>query len=666
MLKIYILNIIFVCATFSNVEWAYEVEEFSSEYSSKENSARQIIGLPSVRIEQGRTTLAWQASEESSFSGEFIKVSFQNQIIAEYVYIHESINPGAISSIIIYDESGQKEDTIYKPDSFDFPSETSRIFKWNILDGSKFPVKYLKLNLNTARIPGFNQIDAIGISENEAETNPKIKLIGENDFTAKKQNLGININSYYPELAPIINSEGNKIFYTRNAHPDNIGYEKKQDIWQSKMDSNGKFEPSINLGKPLNNKYANYAISISPDENSLLLGNIYSKDGIPKSGISISYKDSTKWSFPKPLIIKQFDNLGRFKSYFLAPDGQTLLLGYESKNSIGGTDLWVSFLINDSTFSTPKNLGTINTAGNELSPFLAADSKTLYFSSNGYPGYGSQDLYYAKRLDSSWKKWSEPINLGGNINSSGWDAYFTIPASGDYAYFVSTDGSIGGDDIFRIELPENLQPEKVMLISGLVLNGKDNSPVKANIYYERLSDGLQLGIARSNFETGEYKIVLPSGEEYGIRADAEGYYPVNKNLDLRETEFSEKFEMNLTLLPIEKGQKIRINNIFFEFNKFDLLPSSYPELDRLAKLMNDQPSLRISIQGHTDNVGTYQNNLELSNKRAKSVKDYLVSKGIDELRLESIGLGESFPLEKGDSEETHKKNRRVEFEIIEK
>lgn len=658
-----IILLLFSQNVFSEIVWADKLVDFSSQYGEKQHSAKQILGPPQIQTYLGTTPLAWRPKTKTSLTGEFITVAFSKNIKAEYIYIHENFNAGSITEIILFDNN-DNPDTIYKPKKLFLPEESTRIFKYKIPGGAIFPVKKMKLILSTSRIPGFNEIEAVGLSTNEYNSQPSIAEIDEKLYPKLPENLGLGINSEYPELAPVINSKGDKIFYTRNYHPENIGYNKLQDIWYSKM-KNGIFETPKNIGYPLNDEFPNFAISVTPDDNALIVGNVYNKSGKPNSGISISHRDKDKWTYPKEIEIKDYEKIGNLSSYYFAADGRTLLLAYEAKESIGGTDMWVSFLESDGKFSKPRNLGEmINTADNENSPFLAVDGKTLFFSSRGYPGYGSYDLFYTKRLDSTWKKWSKPVNLGSKINSAGWDAYFTIPASGEYAYFVSTNNSIGAEDIFRVELPESLKPEEVLLISGRVLNSKNNSPVKATIYYERLSDGEQLGIARSNSETGEYNIVLPSGEVYGIHAHSEGFVAINENFDLSDNSQYKEINRDLYLVPIEKGQKFRINNIFFNFAKYNLLPNSYSELNRLSELMKNRPNLRILIEGHTDDIGTQERNLKLSKKRAQAVKEYLVSKGISESRIEIKGYGKSKPLLNEETEEARKQNRRVEFVII--
>ncbi|MGA2298580.1 MAG: OmpA family protein, partial [FCB group bacterium] len=515
-------------------------------------------------------------------------------------------------------------------------------------------------------ILGLNQIDAIAIADTQDTIKPCINLEKDMEAIPEAEHLSKNINSEFSDLCPVISPDGKTLYFTRDKHPENIGTDKNEDIWYAKAVDND-FEKAKNLGPPINNKWNNFAFSISPDGNALLLGNAYYPNDSIGQGVSISYFKGDNWSFPKKLEIQNYYNLHKkYVGFFLAGSGKVLLSTLERDDSQGGMDLYASFLQNDGTWSEPLNLGTsINTAADEATPFLAADDVSLYFSTAGRCGYGSNDMFVSRRLDSTWTKWSEPVNLGPKLNTPGWDAYYTIPASGEYAYFVSTTNSYGQEDIFRVKLPESLRPKPVVLISGRVLNA-NNEPVDAKIVYETLPSGMEAGIARSNPKTGEYKIALPAGAKYGFLAEAQGFIAINENLDLQNIKNYQEITRDLHLVPIEQGQTIRINNIFFEFGKYELLEDSYSELNRIVSFLKDNPNVSIQINGHTDNIGPAQRNLTLSKKRAEAVSEYLISKGIINSRLKIKGFGQTKPIEKNNTEEGRSRNRRVEFVILNK
>ena len=338
------------------------------------------------------------------------------------------------------------------------------------------------------------------------------------------------------------------------------------------------------------------------------------------------------------------------------------------EDSNGGRDLYASFLNEDSTWSEPLNLSNkINTAGEEASPFLAADDKTLYFSSNGYSGFGGSDIYISKRLDDTWTNWSEPENLGPTINSQYEDLFFNIPGNSDFAYY--SQGVNEDDlDIFRVAMPVFKRPDPVILVKGKLLDSKTGEPIEAKIVYERLSDGKEIGQTSTNAETGEYELLLPAGEKYGIRAESDGYIAQSENIDLTGvTEDGEKTmsQKDLLLVPIEVEATVVLNNVFFDFDRATLKPDSYPELNRVAELMEERSGLRIEVAGHTDNIGPDAYNVGLSERRARSVVNYLIGKGIDTSRFEIKYFGNTQPVADNSSREGRRKNRRVEFKILE-
>ncbi|MCS7086028.1 MAG: carboxypeptidase regulatory-like domain-containing protein, partial [Bacteroidia bacterium] len=363
--------------------------------------------------------------------------------------------------------------------------------------------------------------------------------------TTVLENLGSAVNSPYDELGPLITPDGKTLYFTRENHPDNVGGIKEgrrnQDIWFSKLQSDGTWSQAQNL-RELNTDGAEFITSISPDGTRALF----------KRG-NIIKKTRTGWSAPEPMEIRNFVNThkDKFSNYFLANDGQTLLMSIQNQKSVGFLDLFVSFLQEDGTWSEPQNLGkTINTFGDEVSPFLASDGVTLYFSSNGLKGgYGDQDVWVSRRLDNSWTNWTTPVNLGPQINTSDYDAYYVIPACGDYAYMVSKKNSMGMMDIFRLPIPPDAKPKPVMLLSGTVKDGAGNPIEDVDIEYS--SGGKKLGTGHPDPLTGEYILVLPSGARYTVEAKAKFYQSDKREYDISsisECKF-ETADFKLELMP---------------------------------------------------------------------------------------------------------------------
>jgi len=666
-----ILLLIVLSSTFcfsQAVEWADSVTSYSSFSVSglkKQFGPAQILGKPSKLPATGTSAAAWAPATDDG-GPEFIEVRFKNSIYVQQVAIAENFNPGAITEIILIDAS-QKENSVYSnPNPTVLTGIVGRMF-YVFFKKTNYPIQGLRLKLNTAAIPGSNQIDAIAIGETSDTIRSIINTIDNPISNFEKENLGANVNSTTEDLAPYISPDGKTLYFTRQGHPQNIPPVDYQDLWYSTSDGNGGFNPAINIGAPINNNDNSAGACITPDGQRMLVLNTYKADGTMDKGVSISQLEGEKWAMPVALKIKNYYNNNQYGEYFLTASGKILLMTCERDDTEGSKDIYVSFHMEDGSWSEPKHAGNaLNTAESESSPFLAADEKTLYFSTKGHPGYGNNDMFVSYRLDDTWTNWSEPLNLGSSINTDGWDAYFTLPANGEYAYFVSYKNSMGGADVFRQKLPASAKPKPVILLSGRVLHAITKNPLKAKIVYENLSDGKIVGEAFSDSLTGKFKIILPVGKKYGIIANKNNFFPLSENLDVLKLNEFKEISKDLLMMPIEIGSVARLNNIFFDFNKSALKPDSDTELNRLISILKQYPTMEIEIHGHTDNVGTDVFNLELSNKRAKSVYDYLVSKGISPTRLKFKGYGESKLIVNGNSEEANLVNRRVEFAIVKK
>jgi OmpA-OmpF porin, OOP family len=519
---------------------------------------------------------------------------------------------------------------------------------------------------------------SIAFTQTSFDTTAKPKAQKENIIHAntivKIENLGFRVNSELAELRPTISADGNLLFFICENHPENTKYRSvpnSQDIWYSERDSAGKWQDAIHLGYPLNTMQYNAVYWVSPDNNRILIRGAFVEGAYVGKGVSIcKLKKNGAWGEPNALQIKNYNRYdkGRQSGATMSHDGKTLLL-YMSPEAGGiNNDLYVCFLTNDGTWTEPKSLGKKISipSYDEMTPYLASDGETLYFSSNRPGGSGDNDIWMTKRLDKSWEKWSDPVNLGEPINTDDWDAFFTLDAGGEYAYLTTKLKTLGESDIVRVKLLEREKPDPVVLVSGNVYNKKTGKPLSASLVYQTLPDGIEAGNGISNEGDGSFKIVLPYDKNYLIRAAADHFFAQSENLNLDsliKVGYKE-IHKDLYLAPIEIGQVVRLNNVFFDFDKSDLRPESFIELDNLVKILNENPGIEIEMSAHTDGKGSAEYNLKLSDNRATSVREYIVSKGIAPNRIVSQGYGETKPEASNDNDEGRQLNRRVEFKIL--
>lgn len=647
------------------IQWAANVVRVSSEFDyakyPTQYRAEQVLGEPSLEIKGGQSAAAWSPAKENNpiAYGEFVEVSFAKPMSIQQVLIHENFNAGAVSRITLIDTE-RNNHVVYNDTSMKaWPS--GRLLQVTFSKTS-YSVATVLVELSTFKSNGYNQIDAIGIADNTHLPTSFIRLTSTNSSRIEKESLGPKINSSVDELCPVITPDGKTIYFTRDGHPDNIGG-VYQDIWMSNIDSTGQFDYPINLGKPLNNDQNSTLSSITPDGNKALLLNIYKPDGSMGKGLSMTTRGPNGWGFPETVKMDDYYNDNTFAEFSLSNSGDVIILTIQRKDGVGSKDLHYSLLKEDGTWTAPVNMGkVINTVGSETSPFLAADNRTLYFASECFPGYGSKDIFMTRRIGNGWENWTPPINMGNSINTDGFDAYYTLPASGDYAYFTSKSPS-NKVDIYRIPVPKELRPNPVTLIKGTIRDKKSGAFLATSVQYYSLTTEQLMGTAISNEKDGSYQIVLPAGDHYGFSAQKEGFIGISSDIRLDTVSVYQEIIRDLYLAPIEVGTRIVVNNIYFDFDKANLRKESYVELKQLAALMKKNPTMKVEIEGHTDDVGNDAYNLTLSGNRAKSVSAYLISCGIAAERIMSTGKGENNPVAPNDTDENKQLNRRVEFII---
>lgn len=483
-------------------------------------------------------------------------------------------------------------------------------------------------------------------------------------------NLSSNVNTEYREYGPMVTADGSKIYFTsrrkgttgNSIAADGMYYE---DIYETEKTSNG-WTKAKNVGTPLNTKLHDAIVGLSPDGQTMF---VYVDDN--GGDIYVSTLKGSRWS--KPISISENINSPYHESKAcISYDNKTLYFISDNPAwSIGGRDILYCTLQSDGTWSKPVNLGrNVNTIYDEVDIFLHPDGKTLFFSSKGHNTMGGYDIF--KTVKDANGNWSTPVNIGYPINTPLDDAFYVITASGKSAFFASVrPEGFGLHDIYELRYPaaeDKTQPvtEKffVTLVKGTVKDKYSGNPLEAKIeIIDNTNDDVVVTFT-TNSLTGAYLVNLPSGKNYGLNVSKEGYLFHSENFNLPDTAEYQEFIIDVLLQRIEIGTTIVLKNIFFDYDKATLRPESYPELNRVVEILIKQPKLKIEISGHTDNRGGYEYNKKLSTERAKTVVEYLISKGIDKSRLTYAGYAFEYPIATNDTDEGRQLNRRVEFKII--
>lgn len=588
MKKLFLFFLIFysIVLNAQQVQWANEVIKFSTEYSRNAYGAKMILGSPNKLPAWGESPMAWAPATMDNPRGEFIEVGFEIPQQISQVAIGESNCPGAIKKVIAIDTKNKKY-ILYQNDTILPRFGSGGGMKNIVFPRTEYSVKAIRVELNTKAISGMNQLDCIGISESREFINAVIDTIPYS-YNSPAENLGPLINSRVDDMLPIISPDGNTLYFARKKHNENIGDEKRDDIWVSTLDENNNWTAAKNIGAPLNNEYHNYVAWVSADGKTLTLANDYKNPGVGQR-VSISTEKENVWTFPTTLKINDMYNKNEFSCYHLNAEGNVLFLAIQRGDTYGDMDIYISFLQKNKVWTVPKNLGAIiNTAATEGSVFIAADNKTLYFASNGRSGFGGFDMYMSKRLDDTWMNWSEPKNLGQQINSKYDDFYYTIPASGEYAYFSSRQNSIGGADLFKIALPKEIQPEPVALITGKIIDKESGKTMEATMEYGGLIN-IEPTQKFTNAD-GKYAMIIPDSS-YSITIRKEGYFPILTNPDLQNSTMNLDYNATDPVEIIKHTLKQEVNSKLKNYSGdsieiSELIKESYRELENQTTIQD--------------------------------------------------------------------------------
>lgn len=473
----------------------------------------------------------------------------------------------------------------------------------------------------------------------------------------KPINLGSGVNSSEDDLMPALTADEHWLYFTRL---ERIGRAHDENIFVSE-NRNGQWSEAIPVSERVNTlEFNEGAHCISPSGKYLFFTSCDRPNSIGGCDIYFSKRDGNEWE-PGKNLGPVINTRAKETQPYITGDGRTLYFVSARNGGYGGGDIYSSTLGDDGRWSEPKNLGPeINTDQEEERPFIHPDGYTLYFTSRGHEGMGGADLFMSRRqADGTWGK---AINLGYPINTPGDEIGIYVTTDGHWAYFASEQPDTkGGMDIYKFEMPENLKPYPVSYVKGVVTDKENGRPLATKIQFFDLASGVIYSTASSDGKTGEYLATLPTGKNYACQISKEGYLFYSANFSLKDVKQGGAYIMDIQLEKIKVGSAVVLNNVFFESNSFELKQESRTELNTLIDLMTKNPTLKIEIGGHTDNSGIEKDNEALSTNRAKAVNDYLVSKGISQDRLTYKGYAATKPIADNKTAEGKAKNRRTEF-----
>lgn len=471
------------------------------------------------------------------------------------------------------------------------------------------------------------------------------------------------INSEYDDYWPSLSADEQTLVITRLVNMSTHGVNLQEDFYISTKEDTS-WTLARNVGKPLNTYDNEGAQSISANGATMVYTVCNRKGVIGRCDLYISRKQGTAWTEPQNMG-RPINSEAKETQPSLSADGRTIYFASNREGGKGGLDIWVSTQNANGTWSVPQNLGdSINTRGNESSPFIHHDNNTLYFSSDYHLGMGGFDIFYSRRSEKG--SWGQAQNIGYPINTHRDEIGLIINAKGDQAYYSSNINPKRGRDIYRFELHKEARPMEVSYMKGKVYNAQNRKSLRAGFELFDLETGERVSKSYSDPYNGEFLVCIPTNKNYMLNVAKEGFLFFSENFSLKGVhEVSEPFYKDVPLQPITTGKSIVLNNIFFETDSYNLKTESHLELDKVVGFLVTNESLVVEISGHTDNVGTENYNLTLSQKRADAVVDYLVSKGVEKTRLIAKGYGFSKPIDSNETPGGRAKNRRTELMIVE-
>ena len=476
-------------------------------------------------------------------------------------------------------------------------------------------------------------------------------------------------NEFASQAFPVLTADNETIFFTQNSGNENIFYSTRADsVWRA----------PISISDTINTPQNEGTCSISADGRTLVFAACSRPDSRGGCDLYIVGKTGSTWGVPQNMgdAVNSYD---WDSQPALSADGRTLYFSSERTGGLGKADIWVSKMLLNGQWGKPTNLGkTVNTAGEDKSPFIHANGQTLFFATDGLVGMGGLDLFYTENLSDT--AWSKPVNLGYPINTQEDQVSLFISADCQKGYYTLDQHN--NPQLRQEAFLDKKSPMKVLLCSfdlpdeikakchqtnylkGTVYDAKTNQKIGADIELIDLKTNQTKALMSADAQTGAYLTVLNNGAKYALYVNKPGYFFKSLSFDYSQKNNTNGVLLDIALTPLQKNSRDVLSNLFFDSGQFSINEDSKTELEKLAKFLKTNALLRVEISGHTDDVGNERENLVLSQKRAKTVVAYLLQLGIDPARMVASGYGKTRPLVVNATEENRRQNRRIEWRIL--
>ena len=472
--------------------------------------------------------------------------------------------------------------------------------------------------------------------------------------------LSDTVNAFAMQYFPVLTADEQELIFTRRLGG---GQEDDEDLVVSRKDVRGRWMRPVAISSNIDSHLNEGTCTISADGRQLIFTSCIGRRGYGSCDLFESRKIGEEWTIPVNLG-PQINSAAWESQPSLSSDGRMLFFVSDRRGGVGNKDIYVSYKLSDDRWTPAENLGPkINSPYEEISPFIHVNGRTLFFASNGRQGFGGFDLYRTERENTQW---TEPVNFGSPVNTYEDQFSLFITADGQRGFYSHEEnGKMNSSKIIEITIPEELQLRyKSNYVKGIVYDKKTKQPLKARVELFNINKNELTSSVNSDSLTGEYLMVLTQGADYGLYVSRPGYLYQSLNFDYEVEANFTPVAMDVFLDPVEMGASGILNNIFFDLNKYELKDKSITELDKVLRFLNENPTIRVEISGHTDNLGTPAYNLQLSQKRSQAVAEYLVAHGVESKRLLQKGYGADKPIKPNDTEENRQINRRIEFRVV--